>query len=445
MFLKNKLEEYAGLVINKISQHQIQPFKFIENQHKIIYFAVFDLEFNKFKHLYEYIKSIKETLFVKSIQVIKYALKEIVQIDNNSETEKIKILFSVCFLYYYHKFSYNKCESFDIFFNKDIFDYFTNSHIKIINDNKFKIFCYSFYYYIINELNQRLIPDDQLSDVYNKSIDNSIHFAVNKKIIQPLISTKERIVDMIYSFHQNIAPNIFKSNTPSDLSNTPQTDFNNTDNSFFEPIINKDISPTNNLVQRKSAFETKLYSQTILSEINKNNSDPNVKLIIDLIRQNIDTNALNEMKKKIGFKNIVKSTFPFIYSTTDIFSSYFKEYISNIPDGYTCRFIYPEASVYMKAFEIYFTLYTLAQVNTNTFEEISKIKFNIYNFDYNDSFIQCLVEFYRRFTITLKNNENSVNVKSEEECLEEVLNKLYKEWESFVIKKTKEIINKTNK
>ncbi|MCQ2817324.1 MAG: hypothetical protein MJ252_08680 [archaeon] len=535
MNFRNKLGEYAGYFLNKIAPNQIQPYQFIENMHNIIYFSVFLSNWHKYEALYNYIKQIKENLFKQSIQTTKFVVKDIVQMPIQDENEKIKLLFSVCFLHYYIKFSYTKCDSFESFYTPDFIKLCNKFDIKIVHNNKFKVYCLAFFCGLKNELEhtELSLPSDEKntnnisSPIHNNTLSNylpnfqnfsnfkeTVDQKIFQPIIQPIMATKVRMVDIVYSLQQNIKlpgyQNLFgnknnqiaQNTSSSEISNESMTTNSNTNDTQNKMIIEENINekessnnlngsttqqPTltnqhinfqapffantnnitpnnsifappntiqntpsdtpnisineNNTQPRKSAFENKLFSQRIINEINNGSLDYNAIKITELITSKIDLPTLKNLIKKLGFTSRVSTMVPFICSTTDILSSYFKELIPEIPDGYVCRFIFPERNTYLKAFEIYFTLYTLAGVDSNIFQQVTMIKFGLNSFDFNNPFIQCIVEFFSRITQELKSNENLIiNRKTELECVKNIYDLFASEWQKNIIEKMRKMI-----
>jgi hypothetical protein len=160
------------------------------------------------------------------------------------EKEQILIIFTICFLHFYSNFSYDSNFTFEDYFNQNLINLCTRYKVYIKDIKQFKIFCYSFYYQLIKELKnidyarfkklyiyynpavleeEKLIPEFKKDENFNSAnnicnlfkgylnyfskleknnIDEfktNIQHLVNKKIVTPLISTTERVVDMVLS------------------------------------------------------------------------------------------------------------------------------------------------------------------------------------------------------------------------------------------------------
>ena len=71
---------------------------------------------------------------------------------NKSEGEKIRILFSISFLHFYTYFTYDNTFSFDDYFNQNLINLCTKYGIFIKDLKQFKIYCYSFYSQLTKEI-----------------------------------------------------------------------------------------------------------------------------------------------------------------------------------------------------------------------------------------------------------------------------------------------------
>jgi hypothetical protein len=169
---------------------------------------------------------------------------ELVKFKNETinEKEKILIIFSICFLHFYANFSYECNFSFEDYYNQNLINLCTKYNVFIKDMKQFKIFCYSFYYQLIKEIKvinyegfkkiytyynpssleeEKMILAEESSQgkirsgnvleifkSYVQNISNRLNYddfktniqkIVNRKIMTPLISTTERVVDMVLS------------------------------------------------------------------------------------------------------------------------------------------------------------------------------------------------------------------------------------------------------
>jgi hypothetical protein len=180
-----------------------------------------------------------------------------------TEKEKILMIFSICYLHFYSNFTYENTFTFEDYFNQNLINLCTKFNVFVKDIKQFKIFCYSFYYQLIKEIknanyariknlylfyNASALEDEKLilgenfnqgnfitqtqgemnqrarknSEILNNSDPNILSYfknyvhtfnthdkyknlksnlqkIVNKKIMTPLISTTERVVDMVLS------------------------------------------------------------------------------------------------------------------------------------------------------------------------------------------------------------------------------------------------------
>ena len=158
-----------------------------------------------------------------------------------SDKEKIMIIFTTCYLHFYTNFTFENTFSFDEYFNQNLINLCTKYNVYIKDIKQFKIFCYSYYYQLIKEIKNLNYPKFKQMyeyfsplalDIYcnklsneNEKISSRLSFLnnlkslksyitnvisgdkykkimrniVNNKIFTPLISTTERVVDMVLS------------------------------------------------------------------------------------------------------------------------------------------------------------------------------------------------------------------------------------------------------
>lgn len=149
-----------------------------------------------------------------------------------NDKQKILIVFTICFLHFYSNFSYENCFSFEEYFNQNLINLCTKFKVYISDIKKFKIFCYSFYHEIIKQITNFKYEEYKfLYKFYNPvgfNNDKDYFFKECKKtrfielfqnyfkflsesgksflpnlvdynFFRPLISTTERVVDMVMS------------------------------------------------------------------------------------------------------------------------------------------------------------------------------------------------------------------------------------------------------
>ena len=154
------------------------------------------------------------------------------------------IIFSICFLHFYS--NYSEDYTFELYLTQDLIKIFTKHNVLISNLHQFKVFCFAFFHQSMKEMNnfnykdlkkmyqfynmtiideQNIImqevnkyePLEKSKNFINKfaynnknkinisCIKNNITSLVTKKVMTPLISATERVVDIILSvFYINI-------------------------------------------------------------------------------------------------------------------------------------------------------------------------------------------------------------------------------------------------
>ena len=474
-FFKSSIKQTFHYIKNKITSKDPQSYKLIETHHKIIYFSAFNLEISEFETIYSFIKTIKENLFKKLLDATKYTVKQIISItDLETEREKVLVLFSVCFLHYYTNFSYNQCPNFNLYFTQDLLALCLKFKIKIENLNQFKVYCYSFYYQMINELKQ--FEYDAIKKLYNNNNSNNDIIkrkitlqnskgVVDKNIILPIISAKERIIDMVYYFGSNNSLN----ENPIPFNNN--TDFNKITNHLYEIYTNNEeeskkiqinnteeqnpgiininsisnttpgsgydnetISSTNS-----SLGDNQIFSKRILCELVKSNLDESTAQIIQAVSSCIDISYFDSMlmQKKNDDLELIN---PFICYIIELNSSVFNSTFHNLPGDFIFRFIFPAKNIYVHALEIYFSIHDLAYTEMASFNSILKIKFGFINEE--DNLFKCLFYFYKQITdelISLKNNNPEGSANEDIKLFLNILEKMQVDWKECILQKCQQL------
>ena len=430
-FFSDSFNKYMGFIKEKVYPINNNSYKLIETNNKLIYFSSFNLEIKEFEIVYNFVKTIKENLFKKLLDATKYVVKDIISFINESiNTEKKKVLycFSICFLHYYSIFSYNKCSSFDIFFNQNLINLCTLYQIKIENINQFKVYCYSFYYQMINELNQfnynSIIqlyenPSYNESFISNNVIKNikNIKEQVTNKIFTPIISAKEKIVDMVYNL--NFFPNNNYENNNNNLNlNNELNSFNhilkNNLHEIYskneEKIIKNSESSSSSDNENYLNFdlnknENQIFSKRLFCELIKENIDSKTNEIIDSILNNLNLSFFKEKLEKKNY-NDIEFINPFLCYIIEVNSEEIKNQIKkNITNDYKFRFIFTAKNIYIRAIEIYFSLYDLEITNMNTFIPIIRGKYMFQK--YNQEFENNILYFFKMITQEMVHNKTS--------------------------------------
>lgn len=427
-FITSSIKNAKDYLKSQIYSTTAQSVKLVENQQKIIYFTAFDLEPEEMEKTYCFVKSIKENLFSGILQVTKYTVKEIVSIPAaQTEYQKTLTLFSTCFLHYYTKFSYTKCPTFNDFFTSDLMDLCKKFGITIVHSNQFKVYCYSFYYQMIKELNQleyeTLVKINGFGLDVNNNFSSQIKEVVDKKIIQAVVSAKERIIDMVYSFGKKQDEPPVQAPHPSELSNIKNNLYEIYATSNEEKPETNENSSTDDMSVSTDA-SSQFFSKRVLSEMSKCTTDTEAKEIIDIITKTIDMSFFDNIDDS---KYDIESINPFLCTLIQLKSGELLNGYTDASSDYICRFIFIAKKLYNKAVEIYFTLYNLVGTETSTFEHMIRLKIGLNKS--NDDWVKCILYYFKMLTNELKSQKGEID------SLKEVENKMRKEWSETVVNK----------
>lgn len=164
-----------------------------------------------------------------------------------SDKEKIMIIFTICYLHFYMNFTFENTFTFEEYFNQNLINLCTKYNVYVKDIKQFKIFCYSYYYQLIKDIKNlnytkfkqmytyfsplaleeekiylsiNNISKDKINSTLSgsnfllnlksyiknfisgekyKKIKSNLKNIVNQKVLTPLISTTERVVDMVLS------------------------------------------------------------------------------------------------------------------------------------------------------------------------------------------------------------------------------------------------------
>ena len=224
-------------------QNYINSFTVVEKQNKIFYFSKFSIIISEFYQIYNFVKTLKENIFVTLIEQFKYCVKDIIFFKKNiNEKEKVIILYSSCLLIYYKKFCFDTNNTFEEYFDNDfLYISSTTFGYQIINQALFKIFI--FYYY--SEIKKQIINLD-----YN-SIKNLKKYYSYKEIMKLSPNNK----------------NIYNNNDDKSLKNSSNISTNNS--------INDDYFPDPNILLPKSKAFYNYHNKNKIKILIKNNNDKN--------------------------------------------------------------------------------------------------------------------------------------------------------------------------
>ena len=212
--IQNKISESMKLFGDNLITNSILDYKIVEQQKKIFYFSKFTIDYHEFYQIYIFVQKIKENVFQLMLENFRNGVQKILLFENPflCENEKIMIIYSVCMLHYYSKFTFNIDNQFEEFYNNELFDLCNNFNIRVINFEQFKILILFFYSTIQSEIksvgykniknfktyyNPNIVKKEKDNNEKEKEKENSIN-QISNKILTFLTCAKERIVDMVF-------------------------------------------------------------------------------------------------------------------------------------------------------------------------------------------------------------------------------------------------------
>jgi hypothetical protein len=274
----------------------------------------------------------------------------------------------------------------------------------------------------LNQLNYNSIINLYENPSYNESfisnnVIKNIKEQVTNKIFTPIISAKEKIVDMVYNL--NFFTNNNNENNNSNLNNEINPNFNLILKNNLHDIYSKNEEKIIKNSESSSSSDNENYLN-LDSTMNENNQIFSKRLFCELIKENIDSNTneiieaiLNNLnltffKEKLEKKNYNDIEFinPFLCYIIEVNSEEIKNQIKkNISNDYKFRFIFTAKNIYIRAIEIYFSLYDLEITNMNTFIPIIRGKYMFQK--YNQEFENNILYFFKMITQEMIYNKTS--------------------------------------
>lgn len=463
-----------------------EKYKFIEQKRNIIYFSKYSFEVSEFQTIYNYVKAIKEQTFISVYSLGKHLVNNYIDFlcmkNNQKESEKVFIICSLFFLHYFSLFGYEINNTFDQFYINELAYLSTKFQISIKNESEFKNFAFCFYNSLQNEIKKQNYDNIKLlysyynpyilkeSNLTNKNVLNNsivknnflnIKNEKTRKFLTNILSAKERIVDLILEINSNknleetkkfFEQTKFSSKiTLNNLDNKSnfinnQNNLNNLNKINIEyPIINNQNLNDLELINIKeeklpstysnSDTNTSFYSKRLLSELTKCEIEEGMKKLIDDISTKIEDNYLDNLIN--NQKNCYLTTISyFLCYIIEITSDMIREIpeFKNIKEDITLRFMVTAKNIYLKASEVYFSLFDLSYTNFDTFEYILK------NIKFPEKYLKHIFYFCKKFSPEMI-NFGSDYMDHMNEIFNNVNQELINLWETTVVDKGKEFSN----
>jgi len=463
-----------------------EKYKFIEQKRNIIYFSKYSFNVSEFQTIYNYVKTIKEKTFISVYSLGKDLVNNYIDFlcvkNNQKESEKVFIICSLFFLHYFSLFGYETNNSFEQFYINELAYLSTKFQISIKNESEFKNFAFCFYNTLQNEIKKQNYDSIKLlclyynpyilkeSNLTNKCILNNLIIKNNilniknektKKFLTNILSAKERIVDLILEINskknleetKKIFEQTNKFSSTISLNKLNNSNFINNQNNINDlnkinieyPIINNQNLNDLELINIKkeklpstysnSDTNTSFYSKRLLSELTKCEIEEGMKKLIDDISTKIEDNYLDDLIN--NQKNCYLTTISyFLCYIVEITSDMIREIpeFKNIKEDITLRFMVTAKNFYLKACEVYFSLFDLSYTNFDTFEYILK------NIKFPEKYLKYIFFFCKKFSPEMMNYGADYM-----EHMNEILNNINQElinlWETCVVDKGKEFSN----
>ena len=240
----DKIKEKLSNWLTYFKDH-IKSFNIIEKYKNLVYFSKFTLESEELFQIHNFIITLKHNLICSLMDQFKYCVYNIITFEdkNLTEREKLRALFSVCFLNYYKKFLYDTSHDFKEYYDQSFLNLIKTFKIEIKNYGLFQVLSFCFYDKMKSEIinlnyetkikplkhtyDSKINSKDNIDIIStNNNINNNLskdkndlndemiveETGVKSKAINYVVSAKEKIVDIIYEIkYRKILPNIFSS------------------------------------------------------------------------------------------------------------------------------------------------------------------------------------------------------------------------------------------
>lgn len=418
----DKPGSFSFLNDNLIS-NSIIDYKIVEQQKKIFYFSKFTIDYNEFYEIYNFVQKIKENVFRLMIDHFRNGVQRIILFENPflCENERIMILYSVCMLNYYSKFTFNIDNKFEDFYNNEFFDLCNNFNIRILNYEQFKILILFFYSTIQSEIksigykniknlktyyNPKIVKKDNKKIINNEKDNNSIN-QIPARILTFLTCAKERIVDMV--FEAQLKNKIENDKEELKLINSTLNKITRESREKLQnnqKEINKNEKYENIKNEKENNLNHSYYSKRVLSELVKCETDSKTLNLINQLGKKIDEIYLDKLlNSKYKMTTLMGN---FICYIVEFNSDMIKSFLGyeKIPKDLCLRFIVPAKELYHFILELFTLLTGLSYTNINT----------ILNVGFKNGFPmkygQFLYNFFKEYIVLLneekKNSQNGM-------------------------------------
>lgn len=409
------------------------------------------------------------------------------------------------FMHYYLKFNYEIAKSFEEYYNEDLLNLLSIRGIECSKKpQEFQIFAYTFFFEMINELSKsnykslkKTYLSENLPDIkknyslssfkdYLEIIKNMSFKSTINTCLKPLISTKERIVDMLVEITTNSSIEKKVSSYNSDINSNITirsidnsnyfnffnnfngfTKFNLLDNNVYSKnkninTINIKNAQNNLLFSNNSNINNHIANTTSKDIFNSTNSINNTnykselmsKRIIGEVSKEVINEKEQEFQENIALKvdtlvdviltqknhkiHNLKNILCYIIEVSSDILRIFPEY-EELPDNINLKAIIGARNVYFISLEVFFSVFDLYNINLNVIMQIFKTRYSCNDVIENPIkiFFKILMENFDG--LETSNNGINNNKLSDEDNMKNSLNILEEQWELEINKKAKEL------
>ena len=422
----------------EIDEKSKKNYTLINSSKKVFYFSKFSLEYEQCKKIVVFTKLLKENLLKAILEPLKYFVKSVEFSIKLGNREKIMCVFSIMFMFYYTKNSYEYNNCFEEFFTEDLANAFYVRGILIGSNHDFKVFSYTFYFELVKELSKMNYKDIKNNFTKYSNLpmqkSNSILHAVKeyvkliknidikkafKSCLIPLIATKERIIDMVIDVTNSSslanrvgsAASLFEGGDPIKSNNNSDIKSNETINSNETPKHDK-----------HETLSKRIIGEVCQEQINEKELEftNDIALKADTLVELI----LNHSNHKVYN---VRNFLCYIVEINSDLIKLFPEY-EDLPDDINLRVIIGARNLYLIALEVYYSVGDLFDTNLNTIMQVFKVR---YPFSYNEE-VDIPIRLF--FKVLINNILEYNQCFNSEEILIKTLNLLNTEWEEEINK-----------
>lgn len=386
--IKDKISFLGNYCKKKILGGYSDGYHLEEHQKQFFYFSKFSIDPKELFSIFQFVHRIQVKVFITLKEQLRKCVNELLTFEDTSlvEKDKMMVLFSACFLYYYKNFSYDTNNKFSDYFDVNFLKLCESYKFSIKSISKFQTFVYAFYKQIHTEI--KILDYDKIKKLYKYYNPNIVKYdemveppvengnieILQNKLLTLITCAKERIVDMVFEIKAK--SNLDRRPGEINFINSSMNTINQiTKNYLDEQNSNSNIfnNDSNMNIDNESSEEGQncsIYSKRVMSELVKYEPD-NVSLDhIKKISQIIDEKFLD---KELNEKKTLHVVGSFVCYLVDFCSDFIKTIpgCENAPNDLTLEFIVPVKELYNLVMEIFFSISDLYFIDLNCFLDLA--------------------------------------------------------------------------